>query len=82
MAYDYYTIVARGEKPNTNQEIEILSVWKNGQEYKKKGQSSHPKNPNFGGPNPDLEYKDCVYIGGAEEVPDEDACRWLWGRWW
>jgi len=81
MAFDYYTIVARREQQGVNPDLEILSVWKNGKEYKKKtGQEQ--KRPNFDGPGPSIAFKDCVYMGGAEEVTDEDACRWLWGRWW
>ena len=77
MAWDMYTIVARKRQKGANQRIEILSVTRNGEQYNMK--PDFEGKPNFASEEgPPDEYKDCVYMGGAEK----NRCRWVWGKWW
>ena len=75
MAWDTYTIVAR-KKSKGAEKFEIISVSRNGEPCEENVDLG--ESPDFSGPPPDDKYKNCIYMGGA----GENACRWLWGKWW
>lgn len=79
MAWDYYTILARRDNEAAHQDLDIIAVYKNEEEYRKRSGNRMPKFDDEETPDG---LKDCVYLGGAEKDPQTDACRWLWGRWW